>query len=178
MANIDDTQPAAPHGALERVVAPGMVTLTEAARGWDVSVRTLRRRIAGGELPDAVRITTRAGQVWHIPPAALARLGYKPTDTPEPTPVAPVANDLLLVRLTQLLERQQSALEAATDAKQSAAVEAATLRAEQTHLTAERDRVTTERDALTTERDALAAERDRLAIELAAAQRRRWRRRG
>ena len=170
----DDTQPAAPHGALELVATPGMVTLTEAARGWDVSVRTLRRKIAGGELPEAVRINTRAGQTWHVPPAALARLGYQPTDTPddEPTPAAPVANDMVLMRLTEILERQQLALDAAAhdrQAGQAALVEAAELRAQ---LAAADELRTMERDALTTERDALAAR----VAELETTPRRWWRR--
>lgn len=153
------------------VDTPNMVTLTEAAKRWDVSVRTLRRRIAAGELPEAQRINTRAGQTWHVPVAALTRLGYQPSiDAPIDDTPSRVDNDMVLVKLTEIMDRQQLALDAATNAEKSATLEAAELRAQ---LVAADELRTMERDHLTRERDALAAR----VTELETTTKRRWFRR-
>jgi len=156
---------------------PDMVTLAEAAQGWDVSVRTLRRRIAAGEITGARRIHTRAGQTWHLPISALSDLGYTRRDDNDtlPAPTNNMADELahqrrVLDDLMAMLDAERRALAAAQDGQRSSAIEAAELRV----------RLEAAEQVRQLERQHLEAERDRMADrvrELEAAKPSRWRRR-
>jgi hypothetical protein len=155
---------------------PALVTLTEAAEGWQVSVRTLRRRIAAGDLPGSVKLPSPAGDTWHVAPVELEALGIKRRggsehDTPGS---ALVAAGALVADLAAVVEAHRVALAQAEADHRAAAVEAAELR---TRVAALDELRALEAGKLTTERDAAAAERDRLAArvaELEARQGRRW----
>jgi hypothetical protein len=155
---------------------PGLVTLAEAAQGWAVSVRTLRRRIAAGDLPGAAKLATPAGDTWHVAPVELEALGIKRRGgaaTTEPG-AALVAAQGMVDDLVALLEAHRQATADAEAAHLAAAVEAAELRTRVAALDELRE---LEAAKLTTERDHVVAERDRLAArvaELEAAKRRRW----
>jgi hypothetical protein len=155
---------------------PGLVSLAQAAADWDVSVRTLRRRIAAGDLPGAVMLPSPAGDAWHVVPLELEQLGYQRRDadthdqdpTDDGTTLALVSARAMLDDLLALLDRERTALADAEKGRRDAAVDAATARAELAAAQA----------AHRVELEHLQAERDRVAAELAAAtQRRRWLRR-
>lgn len=153
---------------------PALVTLTEAAEGWAVSVRTLRRRIAAGDLPGARKLPSPAGDTWHVAPVELEALGIKRRGADHDTGSALVAAGALVADLAAALETHREALAKAEADHRRAAVEAAELR---TKVAAAAELRELERAKLTTERDAVAAERDRLAArvaELEAAKARRW----
>lgn len=158
VADLEADTPALPSGG-STFDTPDMVTLAEAAQGWDVSVRTLRRRIAAGEITGAKRIHTRAGQTWHLPISALSALGYSRRDNADatPAPTTEMTTELAHQRrvvddLMAMLDTERRALVSAQDGQRSAAIEAAELRVkleaademrqlERQHLEAERDRL-------------------------------------
>jgi hypothetical protein len=57
------------------------LTITEAASAFGVSVSTLRRRIAAGDIVGASLVPGPKGQEYRVPPASLEALGYKPKET-------------------------------------------------------------------------------------------------
>jgi len=156
---------------------PGLVTLSQAAAGWDVSVRTLRRKIDAGALPGAVKLPTPAGDAWHVVPLELEGLGYRRRDELDDEPpdddgggsVALESTRAMVDNLLALLDRERSALSEAETGRRDAAVQAATAEAQ---LAAAKDAHLVELAHLQAERDRLAAELDR------ATQRRRWFRSG
>jgi excisionase family DNA binding protein len=67
------SEPVRPREPSEAV--PGL-TITEAASAFGVSVSTIRRRIAQGDIPGAVKVPGPKGSEYRIPPASLEALGY------------------------------------------------------------------------------------------------------
>lgn len=156
---------------------PGLVTLAEAAEGWQVSVRTLRRRIADGKLPGAVLRDTPAGEAWHVVPVELDQLyPRRGTDVSTTTKAGAPALAGELAQLVQLLDDHRQAVEA----RRLAEVEAAELRTRVAALEELREadaaRLADAEELRRVEREALEGERNRLAAELERARRPWWRR--
>jgi hypothetical protein len=150
------------------VETPGAVTVGEAVKGWHLSNRTLRRRLAAGEVAGAYKVPGGKGEEWRIPADALDALGYErqtnrpavpetPPPPPEPTPAERLAG-----QLADLLDRETKALESARDMYAEARADAARLEAELAASKRDADR---ERERA-----------DQLAAELVEARkpRRRW----
>jgi len=57
------------------------LTITEAASAYGVSVSTLRRRIAAGDIDGASLVPGPKGQEYRLPPASLEALGYRARET-------------------------------------------------------------------------------------------------
>jgi hypothetical protein len=137
--------------------------LEEAADRYGLSVSTLRRRLAAGEVQGAHKVPGPKGETWRIPGAALVALGYEPVET---RPVAAAVPSVDVGRLVDVLEEALAnanrQLEAGEDGRRRQAEE----------------RAETERRAHAAEIEA-ARMGERVAAlerELAAARRRWWRR--
>ncbi len=155
---------------------PGLVTLAEAAAEWDVSVRTLRRRIADGALPGAVMLPTPAGDAWHVVPLELESLGYVRRSELDDHDDDGVGSALeparaMIDNLLALLDREQTALADAERGRRDAAVEAAIAKTQLAAVELAHQRAL---DAHTLELERLQGERDRVADELAQVRARRW----
>lgn len=146
---------------------PGMVSLSEAASIYVVTIKTLRRRLAAGDL-HGVKVPTPTGEAWMVSPQAVAALGYEMREADEPAaPAGPAPVDPALKQaaelakvLTDLLDRQSRALEVETE--RSATTQA---RLVETEL----------KLGLTEMQVAeLQAERDALAESVAELESRRW----
>lgn len=74
------SEPARPREASEAV--PGL-TITEAASAFGVSVSTIRRRIAQGDISGAVKVPGPKGSEYRIPAEAMEALGYTYTASRE-----------------------------------------------------------------------------------------------
>lgn len=151
------------------VETPGAITLAEAVETWQVSHRTLRRRLAANEIPGAYKVAGGKGEEWRIPAGALDQLGYTrqtPDTPPEPAapppPPLPTPAERIAADLARLLEKERLALSSANDQYAEAKAEAARLEERLKAARAETDR---ERERA-----------DQLAAELAeaTAPRRRW----
>jgi hypothetical protein len=158
---------------------PGAVAIGEAVELWEVSPRTLRRKLADG-IHGAYKITGPKGEEWRIPAAALDALGYPRRSDHAPPVVEPTSGELAAIRAREDTQRTLDALLATMAASRGEL------------MAAEADRKATEvlaRDALAetarleerlkaanadTERERERA--DALAAELDAARkpRRRW----
>lgn len=78
--------------------------LDEAADRYGLSVSTLRRRLAAGEVQGAHKVPGPKGETWRIPGAALVALGYEAVDA-HPVPAASAAAAAVDVgRLVDVLE--------------------------------------------------------------------------
>jgi hypothetical protein len=139
--------------------------LDEAADRYGLSVSTLRRRLAAGEVQGAHKVPGPKGVTWRIPGAALAALGYETVDA-HPVPAAS-ASAVDVGRLVDVLEdalaNANRQLEAGEDERRRQVEE----------------RTETERRAHAAEIEA-ARMGERVAAlerELAAARKRWWRRR-
>lgn len=116
MTDTPDNGPVTPELGFElpAMPPPGSVLLTprEAAERCRVSIRTMRRWLAAGELEGAFR--TADGH-WNIPPHALMGRLPRSKPAPEPTPVVaaptspPVGDAIVELRLELAIERERRA---------------------------------------------------------------------
>ena len=153
--------------------SPGTVSMTEALDLWQLSERTLRRRLTAGEVAGAHKVPTSKGEEWRIPADALDALGYARTDAQAdaaPAP-APVPSELLDL-LRDLREDREAWRELAGETrKELTAAESSRVAALTTAARVEERLAAVER-----ERDAEKKRADALAAELDAARRRWWQR--
>jgi len=84
------------------------LTFSEAARLYNVSVTTLRRRRDAGELEGAHKVPTPSGDAWVVPIETLQNLGYVLRTEEE---AEPSANQAALAELTEVVARQASQVE-------------------------------------------------------------------
>jgi len=162
--------------------SPGTVTMAEAVELWQVSERTLRRRLGAGEIPGAHKVPTSKGEEWRIPATALDSLGYDRTAPPVEAPSG-LPSDLGLGDLLQELRADRKAWrDLAKDSRlELAAAESDRVASHkkvvqlELELEAEKERL----DAEKSRAEAEKARADALAVELAEAlkPRRRWGRR-
>ena len=158
------SEPPRPAGQIE---TPGAYTLAEAAEVWEVSHRTLRRRLAAGEVPGAYKLPGAKGESWRIPAAALGQLGYKRRNVEPPAPVAPPPPPLptpaerIASQLGELLDAERKALASARDMYADAKAEQARLEERLKAAKADTDRERARADALAVELDAARKPRRR-----------------
>lgn len=150
---------------------PEAVSIVEAVAGWEVARRTLRRRLADGDVDGAYKVPGPKGAEWRIPPAALDALGYRrrtpdaPPAPPTPPPTLdPTPAERLADKLADLLDGERKALAAARQDWATAREEAARHKAEA--------------DVLREQLEKAEARAEKLAADLDAARTpRRWRKR-
>ena len=164
----DTAEPFHRHPVVEH---PGTVSMAEATERWEVSERTLRRRLTDGDVPGAYKAPAPKGEQWRIPPEALDALGYNRKDAEEDPDVAPPAPTVAATELLEELRAQREAWQElmADKAKELMASEEDRRKAEAARLQAATDLARAE------ERLVVArGERDALAAEVEALRARRW----
>lgn len=148
------------------VETPGAYTMAEAVETWQVSARTLRRRLSAGELLGVYKTPGPQGETWRIPGSTLdglyPRRHVEPTEPPPPPPPPlPTPAERIAAQLTDLLDKERIALAAINESYAVALADAA--------------RADEQRKAAVAEAEAERARADALAVELAdALKRRRW----
>lgn len=111
------------------------LTVEEAARAYRLSERTVRRRLASGEL-EAVKVSTPNGQSWRIrPPSAPPDHAEQPT-APDRPQTAMIALDQL-EHLLAPLAAERDRLQAERDALQTKLDELHTARLEDARTASE-----------------------------------------
>lgn len=152
--------------------------MAEATERWEVSVRTLRRRLTDGDIPGAYKAPAAKGEQWRIPPEALDALNYRRKDAPEePVGVPPadtVATSELLVELRAQRETWNALME--ERGRELVASEEDRRKAEEARLKAATDlaRVEERLVAVEGERDTAKERAEALAAKVEELQGRRW----
>ena len=160
-----DTSP--PPWRTSTTESPGTVSMAEALDLWQLSERTLRRRLVAGEVAGAHKVPSQKGEEWRIPADALDALGFARVSEPEPaTPSAPAVEVEEL--LQELREDRQAWRDLATETRKELTA-------------AESSRVSALTEAARLEERLAAVERERDAAiaraaeaEAALTRRRRW----
>ena len=161
-----ETSPAAWRPATAE--SPGTVSMAEAITLWELSERTLRRRLAAGEVAGAHKAPSSKGEEWRIPADALDALGYKRVTAETVAPPAAAVETEELLR--ELRADRQAWRDLATDTrKELAAAESSRVSA----LT-EAARLEERLAAVERERDAALQRATEAEAVLAAPRRRRW----
>ena len=152
------------------VETPGAYTMAEAVETWQVSARTLRRRLSAGEVPGAYKTPGPQGETWRMPGSTLdglyPRRHVESTEPPpEPPPPPPTPAERIAAQLAAMLDTERKALASTQDKYAEALADAA--------------RADEQRKTAVAEAEAERARADALAVELADAlkHRRRWGRR-
>ena len=149
LPKVGDTSP--PAWRPTATESPGTVSMAEAVELWQVSERTLRRRLGAGEIPGAHKVPTTKGEEWRIPADALDSLGY--ARTAPPVEVASGLPDGL--DLGELLQELRADRQAWRDLAKESRLEL---------MAAESDRVASHKKAVELELE-LEAEKERAEAE-------------
>ena len=163
---MDELTATTPERRGHAVETPGALTTAEALERWQVSARTLRRRLTAGEVVGAYKVADAKGETWRIPAGALDGMypprHVEPTEPPPPPPPAPpTPAERIAAQLAAMLDAERKALASTQDKYAEALADAA--RADEQRL------------AAVAEAEAERARADALAVELAdALKRRRW----